>query len=193
MIAFLSGTIFQRNNSSIIVLVHDSVGYEVTMSPRVIAGYTVGTGIRIYTYLKVSENAQDLYGFETPEEKEFFELLMTVSGIGPKSAMNILSLGSREDIQAAISRGDVKYLTGVQGMGKKTAERLVVELKGKITVTSGVQKEKNSDSGGSDMLSDVIEGLMALGYSREESKKMLEDIDTTGKTPEELLKQALTK
>ena len=187
MISLLKGKVFSKHTDSLVIETTGGVGYEVHMTLSRVAQYTLGQEVLLYTYLKVTDSAHDLYGFESPEEKDFFELLMTVSGVGPKSAMNILSLGDMYEIQSAIARSDVKYLTGVQGMGKKTAERLVVELKNKITST----KSSHGQVEDSDNLGDVIDGLMALGYSREEAKRMVQKIDTTGKTPEEILKQAL--
>lgn len=194
MISLLSGTVFEKNKDSLVVETSGGVGYEVMMTLLRLSQYHVGQSVQLYTYLKVSENALDLYGFENKNEKDFFELLMTVSGVGPKSAMNILSLGGVDEIQSAIARGDVKYLTAVQGMGKKTAERLVVELKNKILKSgvSGGEGEVNSLETSS-VVSDVVEGLLALGYSRDEAKHMVETIDTTGKTPEQILKLALKK
>ncbi len=189
MISLVCGRIFEKNKDSVVIETAAGVGYEVRMTGLAVAQYRVGQEVKIHTYLKVSDSALDLYGFEHLDEKSFFELLMTVSGVGPKSAMNILSLGNMSEIQSAIARSDVKYLTGVQGMGKKTAERLVVELKNKLAV-SETHSTKNSES---DILSDVIEGLAALGYSRDEAKNLIQNIDTSGKTPEQILKEALKK
>lgn len=190
MIALLSGRIFEKNKDSVVVETSGGVGYLVRMTMLRVAEYRIGQDLKIYTYLKVSDSALDLYGFQNTEERDFFELLMTVSGVGPKSAMNILSLGHMEEIQSAIARSDVKYLTGVQGMGKKTAERLVVELKNKLVATSDSHSTKTAES---DILTDVLEGLMALGYSRDEAKGLVKNIDTEGKTAEQILKLALKK
>ncbi len=190
MIALLSGRIFEKNKDSVVVETSGGVGYLVHMTALRALEYRVGQEVQLYTYLKVSDSALDLYGFQSLEEKSFFELLMTVSGVGPKSAMNILSLGHREEIQSAIGRGDVKYLTGVQGMGKKTAERLVVELKNKVVATSDVHSTNSQES---DILTDVLDGLMALGYTRDEAKGLVKHVDTEGKTPEQILKLALKK
>jgi len=187
MISLLKGKVFSKNNDALVVETAGGVGYDVRMTLLRTSQYTVGQEVLLYTYLKVTDSSHDLYGFESTEEKDFFELLMTVSGVGPKSAMNILSLGDMHEIQSAIARGDVKYLTGVQGMGKKTAERLVVELKNKITNT-GSTKTSDEDN---ESLGDVIDGLMALGYSREEAKRMIKGVDPAGKTPEQILKAAL--
>ena len=137
--------------------------------------------------MKVSDQAIELYGLETAEEREFFELLMNVSGVGPKAAMKVLSLGTLSEIQSAIARGDVKYLTAVQGMGTKTAERLVVELKSKVQSP----KFKVGDSGASETIAEVIEALVGLGYTRDEARSIVTQIDTTDKSTEELLKLAL--
>jgi len=104
----------------------------------------------------------DLYGFEELEEKKFFELLISVKGIGPKGALNILGLGSMDEIQNAIGRGDVKYLTQVSGLGKRTAERLCVELKSKVES----RKSKVLDSGANSVLAEVVEGLLAIDMQR---------------------------
>jgi Holliday junction DNA helicase RuvA len=189
MIALLRGKIFGKNKDSVIVETSGGIGYEVRLTASSLSRYLIGQDILLHTYFKVTDSSHDLYGFEDTSEKDFFELLMTVSGVGPKSAMNILSLGNMNEIQSAIARGDVKYLTGVQGMGKKTAERLVVELKSKITNIG----ERENVPHHADNLSDVIDGLMALGYSREEAKHMIEKIDVAGKTPEQILKLALKK
>lgn len=190
MISLVGGTIFAKEKDSVVVETSGGVGYLIHMTPLRVGQYRVGQEVKIYTYLKVSDSALDLYGFQSLDEKSFFELLMTVSGIGPKSAMNILSLGHTEEIQSAIARADVKYLTGVQGMGKKTAERLVVELKNKLMINGDAPAR---DEGESDILTDALEGLMALGYSRDEAKGLIKNIDTEGKTPEQILKLALKK
>ncbi len=163
------------------------VGYQVVMQPLKVLSATIGTEVTLYTYLKVSDSALDLFGFETSSEKDFFTLLMTVSGVGPKTAMNIISLGSVEDLGGAIGRGDVKYLTAVAGLGKKTAERLVVELKGKI----GGKGEGSSVQGVSGILGEVIDALESMGYSREEAKLAIEDLEVGDKSTEEVLRMAL--
>jgi len=145
--------------------------------------------VSFYTYLRVSDQAQDLYGFETLEERDFFILLMTVSGVGPKSALNILSLGSMDNIKSAIARGDVKYLTAVQGMGKKTAERVVVELKSKI---SGANLDVPGEAMGG-ALGDVVGALVSMGYSPDEARQAAQELDPADKTSEELVREALRR
>lgn len=187
MISFLIGTVIEKSKDALTIMTMGGVGYEVRLTPLKLGEYTLNQKVSLYTYLKVAENAFDLYGFANQAERIFFTLLMTVSGIGPKSAMNILSLGSIDEIQSAIAREDVKYLTAVQGMGKKTAERLVVELKAKVKE----QGTKNREQLDSSLLGDVVEGLVSIGYSVEEVRNVVQELDIAGKTSEEILKEAL--
>ncbi len=186
MISLIKGTIESVGKDSLVVMTAGGVGYEVGFKISDF-GFKIGEEVTLFTYLKVSDSGMSLYGFETVEEKVFFELLLGVSGVGPKSAMNILKLGSIADIQAAIARGDAKYLTAVQGMGKKTAERLCVELKSKV---SG-QMSDVQNTGDSQILSEVIDGLVAMGYSASQAREVVEQIDAVEKTTEEVLKIAL--
>ncbi len=191
MMYIITGTIQQKTKNSLIVLTPGGVGYEVGMTLLQIAEATIGEQVSLFTYLRVGENIMELYGFKTMEERSFFLLLLSVTGVGPKSAMNILGLGSIEEIQAAIGRGDVKYLTAVQGMGKKTAERLVVELKSKvISQKSKVNVEGNNDVIGN-VMGEVIEALVGMGYQKEEVKSLVRDMDVAGKKTEEMLRDAL--
>lgn len=187
MISFLRGTILDKQKQSLTLETSGGIGYEVHMAPLKLVEMKVGQEIALYTYLKVSDSALDLYGFETADERDFFTTLMTVSGVGPKTAMSILSLGAIDKISGAIARGDVKYLTGVSGLGKKTAERLVVELKGKVMN----QESGSTNNGSSDAMSEVIEALVGMGYGRDEAKQAVQSIDATDKTTEQLLRLAL--
>ncbi|HYE59935.1 MAG TPA: Holliday junction branch migration protein RuvA [Candidatus Kapabacteria bacterium] len=185
MISLLSGTIAGKAKQTVVVLTAGGVGYDVVVSPVKAMEAVVGAPISLYTYLKVSDSALELFGFATMEERSFFSLLTTVSGIGPKTAMNIMTLGSIDAIQSAIARGDVKYLTAVNGLGKKTAERLVVELKQKVGGSS------QGSVGESGILGEVIDGLVALGYSESEARDVVQTLDTSGKTTEDVLRIAL--
>ncbi len=186
MISFIQGKIINKKENSVTVLTAGWVGYDISMQVSKLASVQVGDEIGIHTYLRVSDNAMDLFGFETLEEKDFFELLISVNGVGPKSALNILGLGSLDDIQKAISNSDAEYLTRVSGIGKRTAERLVVELKSKVES----QKSKVSETVGG-VMGDAIDGLVALGYSKEEARMVVRDLDADGKTGEQLLREAL--
>jgi len=187
MISFLRGIIISKAIKKIVVLTQAGVGYEVNVGR---GQWTVDSGVEVelYTYLKVSENSMELFGFETIEEKEFFELLLSVKGIGPRGGLNILGLGSIEEIKNAISRSDISYLTQVSGIGRKTAERLCVELKEKI---SRLVDQKTGGHLTGDKLGEVIGGLVSMGYSKEEVRDVVSKLECEGKNTGKLLKEAL--
>lgn len=191
MIGLISGVVLEKTTTHLLVETAMGVAYEIMMTSAQIAANALGAPVRVYTYLRVSDSVQELFGFGTTSERDFFKLLLTVSGIGPKSALNILGLGSIENIQAAIGRGDIAYLTGVQGMGKKTAERVVVELKTKLKGASGSEGEL--PAGAVDLLGDVVDGLVAMGYSASEARQAAQALSTVGKTSEQLLREVLQK
>ena len=187
MISLIKGKITENNGEQITVLTSGGVGYEILVNTNGASYFKIGAEMEILTYLSVRENSMELFGFKSKEERNLFEKLLLVSGIGPKTALRILSLGSVGEISSAISRSDVTYLTKVSGMGKKTAERLVVELKNKVGTTT----EFNSSEGFSNEVGDVIEGLIALGYSGTQARDTVQKLQGTGKTSEKLLKEAL--
>jgi len=190
MIALLSGVVVEKNSTGILLETSGGVGYEINVTPADANEIGLGSSIKIFTHLKISDSAHELFGFKTTGARDFFKVLLSVSGIGPKSAMNILSLGDIENIQGAIARGDVKYLTAVQGMGKKTAERLVVELKNKFSVrgNSGETTVGATDSG---PLGEVVEALVSMGYSQPEARDAVQNLEANGKNAEGLLREAL--
>ncbi len=187
MISYLIGKVIDKQKNHIVLMTPGGVGYEVNMTPTRILEYKAGEQTELFTYMKVSDSALDLFGFKTAEDREFFSLLLSVKGVGPKTALHILSLGSVENIESAIGRGDVTYLTAVQGLGKKTAERVVVELKSKMKGS----RSKGDTSAESTVMGEVIDGLVAMGYSRDEAKLVVMNLDATGMTTEKLLKEAL--
>ena len=190
MIAHIQGTIIGSTKQSVIVATQSGLGYEVILPTFKLLELNVGVPVSLSIYHKVGENSQELFGFGSLLERDFFMLLMTVSGIGPKSAMNILSLGSIDEIRSAIARGDVGYLTAIQGMGKKTAERLVVELKNKIGVAVSTSKGASAADG---VLEDVVEGLAAMGYSKDEAREMVKHVEGEGKNAAQILKEVLSR
>ena len=149
------------------------------MTEDSLRGLKTGTEITIWTHLAVRENSQDLYGFISKKDRDFFELLITVSGIGPKTALNILSLVASETLIGAIRDGSTSHLVKVSGIGKKTAEKIVLELKDKMIGYGGGENEYTAAGMSSD--ADAIEALKALGYgadeAREAMKKILVDKD----------------
>lgn len=185
MISRLTGTIVHIDPKYVVLDVSD-VGYKVFTPADSLS--KIGKDekkVTLWTYLAVRENSMDLYGFITLAELGFFELLLTVSGIGPKTALGILNAASVHSLETAIQTGDTSHLTKVSGIGKKVAEKIVLELKDKVDkMTSGVTV--NSSDG------DVIEALKALGYSPQEArdvmKKLSKDLVKTGDKVKEALK-----
>lgn len=167
------------------------VGYKIMTNFVTSAKWKVGDETEIFTYLAVRENAMDLFGFGNSGEREMFLKFLDVSGIGPKTALHLLSLGSVEEISTAISRGDVDYLTKVSGIGKKTAERIVVELKNKMVAIKG--SASVGDTKENQAVGDVIDGLVALGYSALEAREVVKKIDPKGKNSEQILREALQR
>ena len=176
-----------NNGGKLTVLTVGGVGYEVMASATSVKNWVAGAEVQILTYLAVRESSLDLYGFVNESEKSLFEKFLLVSGIGPKTALHLLSLGSVQEISSAIGRADLAYLTNVSGIGKKTAERILVELKNKVG--TGVIGLEEFDGA----LGDVIEGLAALGYSLIEARDAVKNLDVKGKTSQQLLKEALQR
>lgn len=189
MIALLQGKVIGTYLNTVAILTNGGVAYEVRVAAPFFMTVREGQDIRLFTYLKVAENGMELFGFPTIEEKLFFELLITVNGVGPRTALNILSLGSLDDIKSAIARADVAYLTQVSGIGRKTAERIVVELKNKLTINN----EQLTRGAIGEALGEVVEALVGLGYSRDEARDVVKELDAKGKTTEALLKVALQR
>jgi len=190
MIALISGKIISNDGVALVVLTAGGVGYKVSVKPSSIMNYQIGSDVELRTYMSVSENAMNLYGFEDEASQELFTHFLSVSGIGPKSALHLLSLGSVEEITGAISSSDVEYLTKVSGVGRKTAERVVVELKSKM---GDLSSSVTSLNGASRLVGDVVEGLIALGYSALQARDAVKQLDTDNKSSEELMREALQK
>lgn len=170
MISHITGTLLEAGLDSVVLDV-GGVGYRVHVSgdTRAHVTKTKGGAISLWTHLAVRENALDLYGFAEKAELDFFELLIGVPGIGPKSGLAILSLASVETLTRSITSGDTTYLTKVSGIGKKTAEKIVLELKDKL----GAIESEGPDLKGE---SDAVEALRSLGYSLKESRDALKQI-----------------
>lgn len=145
-----------------------------------------GTDVKLFTHLYVREDALDLYGFFSPEELDFFEMLISVSGVGPKSALSIMDIAPLAELSAAIKEGRPDLLTRASGIGRKTAERVIVELRGKVASTrSGLVIEKMEGD------ADIVEALTGLGYRREEARTALAKVDPKVHDMEARLKAAL--
>jgi len=180
MIARLNGTIDHKTERGVIIDVA-GVGYEVALSAPTLQKVKIGETTSFWTYLAVREDALDLYGFLDRKELEFFKLLITISGIGPKSAITILSLAQPEVLEKAIAAGDANYLTKISGLGKKSAEKIVVGLKDKIAAIITHQTGQSLQEE-----SEAFEALRSLGYGLPEARQALlkvsgEAKDTVGK------------
>jgi len=170
MIASLKGTI-THIDSRFVILDLGGIGYKVFMTGDSLHGLKNDATTFLWTYLAVREDALDLYGFIQKKDKDFFELLIGISGIGPKGALNILSAASSETLASAIRSGSTSHLVKVSGIGRKTAEKIVLELKDKL---GGLSGEETMAGMSSDM--DVIEALKALGYDTDEAREALKKI-----------------
>ncbi|MBU0647202.1 Holliday junction branch migration protein RuvA [Patescibacteria group bacterium] len=187
MIAFLSGKIKNKSNGYIILEVNN-IGYKVFISQIFFADLDINQAVDLYTHQYIREDALDLYGLRSLDELEFFELLISISGIGPKSALGVLSIAGINDIKESIVAGDPTLLTKVSGIGRKIAERVVLELREKIRKTNFVEEKTGSISSSS---GDEIDALLALGYSIIQARQALQAIDPKIKESGERIRQAL--
>ena len=173
MIGSLKGKATFKTDKFLIVDV-SGVGYKVSVSPDTLVRTKLNSDISLFVHTHVREDSIDLYGFLNREEQEFFEMLINVSGIGPKGALSILSIATLETLRKAISTGDTGYLTKVSGIGKKTAEKIVIELRDKV----GEEKSGTSLQGELD----ALEALKSLGYSQNEAREALKKVSPDANT-----------
>jgi Holliday junction DNA helicase RuvA len=188
MISYLRGKIINKALNYCLLDVA-GVGYQIFAGENFLNELRVGSEAEIYTHHQVREDASDLYGFKILADRELFELLLTVSGVGPKSALGILSLAATDDVKETIVRGDADLLTKVSGIGKKTAERIVLELKNKVLRSVGLTTPLNSSNFGGD----EINALMSLGYSINEARSALNSVDPSLTDSGQRVKEALKK
>lgn len=197
MIAFIKGILSYQTETTAIVEVN-GLGYEIYLSPNTLMKLPqTGQEIKLFTYMSVKEDGISLYGFASLEEKGMFLKLLGITGIGPKGALAFLATLTPQEIILAILSADVKTLSSVAGIGKKTAQRVILELKDKFSSDDaislpleGVSEQIEVASGAK---SEAIEALFALGYSRSEAIKSLQSLDIDGLSAEEILKLALKK
>lgn len=161
------------------------VGYKVFCTKDTLAHTKTGTRMSVWTHLAVRENILDLYGFPQEEELRFFDLLLTVSGIGPKSALAILDIASIETLRSAIAGGNAGYLTKVSGIGRKTAEKIVLELKDKV----GAAESEHARMLSGDQ--EALEAMRALGYSQAEARDALRNVPQHIERGSDRLREAL--
>lgn len=183
MISYIKGTIKYKDANSLVVET-GGVGYQIFVTLEMLFKLKINDIAELYTYQYVREDALNLYGFATMAELELFKQLLSVSGVGPKSGLGILSIASVDNIRGAIRRGDAAMLTKVSGVGKKTAERVVLELKGKMAEAKGGEKEDGVDG-------EVIDALVGLGYKVYQAREAVRLIDSEVKGVNARLKAVL--
>jgi Holliday junction DNA helicase RuvA len=188
MISFLRGKTINKGKNFAVVLVNN-IGYKVFVSQLFLADLAIGEEKDFYIYEQVGEQILALYGMRKMEELDFFELVLTVSGVGPKTALGVMDAASVEDIKDSILSGNPDLLNKVSGIGKKTAERVILELRtkvGKLDSESSLGKTWESKS-------EEIDALMALGYSLGQARDALKEVDTNIKDSGERIKLALRR
>lgn len=198
MIAYLRGRVLTTTAETVILDVN-GVGYEAYCSGSAFRKIVPGETAEIYTYLQVKEDGVTLFGFSSVKEKELFLKLISVSGVGPKMGIAVLSALSADELASAVAAADVKRLSAVKGLGKKTAEKIILELHGKISAAELIGESGESLAGGTETegrLSasdeDAVSALMGLGFKRPESVRAVRRAHDMGaKTTEEVIMKAL--
>ena len=191
MIAHIRGKIEEKFGDNGIIVDVNGVGYEMLVPVPDYESVTLGEERKFYTYHSVKENAEDLFGFSSLAAKKLFELLISVQGVGPKAGIAILSLAEAEEVRNAIANGDVAFVTKASGVGKKSAERVIVDLRDKVGIPSrygatevkyGVKAVNEPD--------EALDALIALGFPLKEATAALEKVDAELPV-EERVRQAL--
>jgi Holliday junction DNA helicase RuvA len=190
MIATLSGRVSEKLQE-LVVLDVAGIGYGVYVTPEDYGQLKIDDKQKLYIYEYLRENVHELYGFVQLDNKRLFELLLSVNGVGPRMALSILSMGTAQEVRERIASGDVKYLQGAAGVGRRVAERVVVDLKDKVgldgtdLISSGILTAKNL------LLKDeAVEALVSLGYTTQDAAKALEKVDHSLPT-DQRVKEAL--
>jgi Holliday junction DNA helicase RuvA len=184
MIATLSGIVSEKL-SQLVVLDVQGVGYGAFVTTEDHGSLQTGKEAKLYVYEHIRENSHDLFGFIKPDTKVLFELLLSVNGVGPKMALNILSVGSPSDVRLAIANGELKYIQQANGVGKRVAERVVVELKDKVGLAGIDLEHSGLLQADSQLLQDeAVEALVSLGYLPQDAAKALKTVDSSLSTQE---------
>lgn len=183
MISLLKGKI-ELKDEKFVVLDVSGVGYRVYCPAPILDKLILNQETKLFIHLYIRENLLDLYGFLNKEELEFFELLISISGIGPKAGLSVLSISSIKDLKASIASGRVDLLTKVSGIGKKTAERVILELRSKILVSGKDVKKLVTDD-------EAIDALTSLGYTKYQASDALKQVPNKVKEIENRIKEAL--
>ena len=194
MFAYIKGILEVKTKGYIVIDV-SGIGYKVFMSETAIESLgEIGQSVKVHTYLKVREDEMSLYGFNTNEELRMFELLLSVSGIGAKSAISILSNITPSSFALAVITNDVNRIKSLPGIGPKSAQRIILELKDKIETDEAISEDRNIDiksvTFDNEKIQEAVSALQVLGYSRKEIEKALQKVDNN-LTIEEIIKIGL--
>lgn len=176
MIAHVFGKVAEKFNGSLVIDVH-GVGYEVSVATNDFDAVILDQEVKFYTYHHVREQSEELFGFSSLAAKKLFEMLITVQGVGPKAALSILSLGDAEQVRNAIANADSGFVQKATGVGKKTAERVVVDLSDKVGLPTHYGRTETPLQTELNTSDEALEALMALGYTLADATKALEDVD----------------
>ena len=176
MIAHVFGKVAEKFNGSLVIDVH-GVGYEVSVATNDFDAVILDQEVKLYTYHHVREQSEELFGFSSLAAKKLFEMLITVQGVGPKAALAILSLGDAEQVRNAIANADSSFVQKATGVGKKTAERVVVDLSDKVGLPTHYGRTETPLQTELNTSDEALEALMALGYTLADATKALENVD----------------
>lgn len=176
MIAHVFGKVAEKFNGSLVIDVH-GVGYEVSVATNDFDAVILDQEVKFYTYHHVREQAEELFGFSSLAAKKLFEMLITVQGVGPKAALAILRLGDAEQVRNAIANADSSFVQKATGVGKKTAERVVVDLSDKVGLPTHYGRTETPLQTELNTSDEALEALMALGYTLADATKALENVD----------------
>ncbi len=198
MIALVEGAVLEKSAGEVVLLA-GGIGFRLLCSMNTLAAIPpVDSRCRLYTHLNVREDAMELYGFFTREERDMFRSLITVTGVGPKSALFVLGSLPLADLRLAILTSDIAMLSRAPGIGKKTAQRIALELKDKVAqdaLTGGLSAEDSafmdSEAPAQDALGEAMQALKALGYSPQEAAKALKGAKGQAQTADEMIRMAL--
>ena len=176
MIAIINGTVVDKIDDQIVVDC-GGVGYGLLVPGEDWAKLNIGSSAKLFVYEHIREQSYDLYGFTLINTKKLFELLLGVNGVGPKMALSVLSVGSTDDVKSAIAEGNVKFLQAANGVGKKVAERVVVDLKDKVGFGANPDATTFLTSPTLNRFDEAQEALVSLGYSAQDAANALANVD----------------
>ena len=182
MISYLTGTIILKNAGSVVINVQ-GVGYKVFLAPQNLQSLHQGEVGAVFCFLYVKEDRMELYGFKNPEQLQMFEVLNTISGVGPKAGLALSSLGSIEEFQKAIKERNEQFFAGTKGIGKKKIQKIIVELTGKLDDFALPGKEVETD--------EAVYALVRLGFSAPEARSALQEVSPEVKDVQQRIKEAL--